>query len=97
MSLKAFVNVPLEANLAFPAACDFNLKHNPEQTCYVYAEADGAVREITYLEFGRAVHRGAHALRPSRSGDHDGAVVAIIALLRSHIWWPDVTEPSSLI
>ncbi|KAI5827846.1 acetyl-CoA synthetase-like protein [Schizophyllum commune Tattone D] len=80
MSLKAFVNVPLEANLAFPAACDFNLKHNPEQTCYVYAEADGTVREITYLEFGRAVHRAAHALRPSRSGDHDGAVVAIIAL-----------------
>ncbi|KAL1663173.1 hypothetical protein GGF50DRAFT_116273 [Schizophyllum commune] len=80
MSLKAFVNVPLEANLAFPAACDFNLKHNPEQICYVYAEADGTVREVTYLEFGRAVHRAAHALRPSRGGNHDGAVVAIIAL-----------------
>ncbi|KAL1690000.1 hypothetical protein GGG16DRAFT_103376 [Schizophyllum commune] len=80
MSLKAFVNVPLEANLAFPAACDFNLKHNPEQTCYVYAEADGTVRKVTYLELGRAVHRAAHALRPSRDGNHDGAVVAIIAL-----------------
>ncbi|KAL1699761.1 hypothetical protein EV121DRAFT_295859 [Schizophyllum commune] len=79
MSLKTFVNAPLEANLAFPAACDFNLKHNPQQTCYVYAEADGTVREVTYLEFGRAVHRAAHALRPSRNGDHDG-VVAIIAL-----------------
>ncbi|KAI4521215.1 acetyl-CoA synthetase-like protein [Schizophyllum commune Loenen D] len=80
MSLKAFVNVPLEANLAFPAACDFNLKHNPDQTCYVYAEADGTVREVTYLEFGRAVHRAAHALRPLREGGQDGAVVAIIAL-----------------
>ncbi|KAL1718564.1 hypothetical protein EV715DRAFT_291172 [Schizophyllum commune] len=80
MSPPAFVNVPLEANLAFPAACDFNLKHNPEQTCYVYAEADGTVREITYLEFGRAVHRAAHALRPSREGGEDGSVVAIIAL-----------------
>ena len=73
MSLKAFVNVPLEANLAFPAACDFNLEHNPEQTCYVYAEADGTVRKVTYLEFGRAVHRAAHALRPPRGDGKDGA------------------------
>ncbi|KAI4521222.1 acetyl-CoA synthetase-like protein, partial [Schizophyllum commune Loenen D] len=73
-----FSYVPLEDNLSFSAACDFNRQHNAEHTCYVYAEPDGTVREITYLEFGRAVHRAAHILRPSRQGE-DNATVAIIA------------------
>lgn len=73
-----FKYVPLEDNFSFSAACDFNREHNAEHTCYVYAEPDGTVREITYFEFGRAVHRAAHILRPSRKGE-DNATVAIIA------------------
>ena len=75
----AFVDVPLDGNLSIPAAVDFHLEHNPDATCFSCAEPDGTVHEITYGEFGRAVHWVAHALRPGKEGV-DGAVVAIIAL-----------------
>ncbi|KAL1660867.1 hypothetical protein GGF50DRAFT_118539 [Schizophyllum commune] len=78
-SSSAFTHVALEENVSIPAAADFHLKHNPDFTFYVFTEPDGTVREITNLEFARAVHRAAHALRPSREGE-DGAVVAVIAL-----------------
>ena len=44
---------------------------------WVYPNDQG-VTEITFLEFGRAAHRIAHALRPRRTGD-DGEVVILIA------------------
>ncbi|KAL1658228.1 amp-CoA ligase, partial [Schizophyllum commune] len=72
-------HVPREEGLLFTDACDFHVQHNPDHTCFAYAEADGTVREIAYLEFGRAIHRAAHALRPQREGE-DGIVVAIVAL-----------------
>ncbi|KAL1695048.1 hypothetical protein GGG16DRAFT_109571 [Schizophyllum commune] len=75
----AFVDVPLDGNLSIPAAVDFHLEHNPDATCFSCAEPDGTVHEITYGEFGRAVHWVAHAFRPGKEGV-DGAVVAIIAL-----------------
>ena len=76
---NTFVDVPLEDNLPLADVVDFHLEHNPDKTCYACAEPDGTVHEITYREFGRAVHRAAHALRPAQQGA-DGAVVAIIAL-----------------
>ena len=86
MSSSTFTYVPLQEDVSIPAAVDFHLKHNPEHAFYVFAEPDGTVRKITYLEFARAAHRAAHALRPvnqdekaSREGE-DGAVVAVIAL-----------------
>ncbi|KAL1699760.1 hypothetical protein EV121DRAFT_295858 [Schizophyllum commune] len=78
-SSTAFTHVTLEENLSIPAAVDFHLKHNPDFAFYVFTEPDGTVRKISNLEFARAVHRAAHALRPSREGE-DGAVVAVIAL-----------------
>ena len=78
-SSSAFTHVTLEENLSIPAAVDFHLKHNTDFAFYVFTEPDGAVRAITNLEFARAVHRAAHALRPSREGE-DSAVVAVIAL-----------------
>ncbi|KAL1721938.1 hypothetical protein EV715DRAFT_194194 [Schizophyllum commune] len=74
-----FTDVPLDGSLSIPAAVDFHLEHNPGATCFSCAEPDGTVHEITYRDFGRAVHRVAHALRPGKGGE-DGAVVAIIAL-----------------
>ena len=44
---------------------------------WVYANDQG-ITEITFLEFGRAAHRIAHALRPERIGS-DGKVVILIA------------------
>jgi acyl-coenzyme A synthetase/AMP-(fatty) acid ligase len=37
----------------------------------------GAVESVSWLEFGRAIHRVAHAVRPERIG-HDGDIVGII-------------------
>lgn len=57
---------------------DFNIQHNPTLSAYVYSEMPGSTTEISYLEFGRACHRVAHAVRPNRAG-REGEVVAIMA------------------
>ncbi|GLB33171.1 putative acetyl-CoA synthetase-like protein [Lyophyllum shimeji] len=68
-------------DLFIPDAIEFNLENNPSQPFFTFADASApdGVGIITHLEFGRAAHRIAHAVRPNRSGS-DGQVVAIIAL-----------------
>ncbi|TRM56540.1 hypothetical protein BD626DRAFT_466271 [Schizophyllum amplum] len=85
-----FTHLPLERGCSFSAAADFNVAHNPGHTCFAYADADGVVRKITYLEFGRAMHRAAHVLRPVGQGQ-DGAVVAFIALSDTLVYQAVVT------
>ncbi|KAF9223036.1 acetyl-CoA synthetase-like protein [Gyrodon lividus] len=55
-------------------------KKNPTLPIFVYADDQSlhGTTEITFLEFGRAAHRIAHALRPARQGD-EGQVVMLIA------------------
>ncbi|KII84555.1 hypothetical protein PLICRDRAFT_117628 [Plicaturopsis crispa FD-325 SS-3] len=61
------------------AVLDFNLEHNPHVPFYHFArDGDPAPTDITHLEFGRAAHRAAHAIRPNRAGA-DGRVVALLA------------------
>lgn len=70
---------PIES-LLIPEAVDFNFTHNADQPFFTYAKGDSDdVTVITHLEFGRAAHRVAHAVRPDRTG-LDGQVVAVIAL-----------------
>ena len=59
------VCAPLDGTVNIPETIEFNWKHNADHLAYVYNE-DGTdnVTEITHLEFGRACHRVAHALRP---------------------------------
>jgi hypothetical protein len=45
---------------------------------YANETVPGTTTEISFLEFGRAAHRVAHTLRPSRQGP-DGQVVMVIA------------------
>ncbi|KAJ7647851.1 hypothetical protein FB45DRAFT_732988, partial [Roridomyces roridus] len=56
-----------------------NLQKNPGDPFWIYADTrfDKLVT-ITQLEFGRATHRAAHLLRPSREGP-DGQVVALLS------------------
>ena len=68
---------PLDCSLFFPDLINFHMRNNPTLPMWVYPN-DQAVTEITFLEFGRAAHRIAHALRPQRTGD-DGEVVIVIA------------------
>ena len=71
---------PLDQSLLFPDLINFHIEWNPAFPIYVYANgsAPDTLTEISYLEFGRATHRVAHALRPSRQGE-DGEVVLVIA------------------
>ncbi|KZP06375.1 acetyl-CoA synthetase-like protein [Athelia psychrophila] len=72
------VCTPLDGTIRLPFLADFHLKHNPGRTIYVYSDTSGSQTETSYLEFGRAVHRASHLLRPERAGPDD-AVVAIVA------------------
>jgi acyl-coenzyme A synthetase/AMP-(fatty) acid ligase len=67
----------LDCSLLFPDLINFHMQNNPTLPMWVYPN-EQAVTEITFLEFGRAAHRIAHALRPQRTGD-DGQVVILIA------------------
>ncbi|KAG6901213.1 hypothetical protein C0995_015283, partial [Termitomyces sp. Mi166 len=79
--------LPPVESLFIPDAIDFNIKNNPEQPFFTFADpkAPTGLQVITHLEFGRAAHRVAHALRPNRAGE-DGQVVAIIALSDSMLY-----------
>ncbi|KAG6859380.1 hypothetical protein C0995_009114 [Termitomyces sp. Mi166 len=76
--------LPPVEGLFIPDAIDFNIKNNPEQPFFTFADpkAPTGLQVITHLEFGRAAHRVAHALRPNRAGE-DGQVVAIFRILCS--------------
>ncbi|KAF8129526.1 acetyl-CoA synthetase-like protein [Boletus edulis] len=75
------LNFPsLDHSLLLPDLINFHMERNPSFPVFVYANenAPNTLTEILLLEFGRAAHRVAHALRPSRQGS-DGEVVMIIA------------------
>lgn len=67
----------LDGSLFFPDLISFHMQNNPTLPMWVYPDGQG-VTEITFLEFGRAAHRIAYALRPERTGD-DRQVVMLIA------------------
>lgn len=69
---------PLDGSLLFPDIIDFHMRRNASLPIYVFPdEQTGTLTSISYREFGRATHRIAHALRPSRTGV-EGEVTAII-------------------
>ncbi|KAF8546313.1 acetyl-CoA synthetase-like protein, partial [Imleria badia] len=67
----------LDCSLFFPDLINFHMENNPTLPMWVYPNDQG-ITEITFLEFGRAAHRIAHALRPDRAGE-DRQVVVLIA------------------
>ncbi|KAF8550426.1 acetyl-CoA synthetase-like protein, partial [Imleria badia] len=75
------VRPQLDRSLPFHELFSFHMQNNPTLPMFVYADdqaPDHHTTEITFLEFGRAAHRIAHALRPERGGD-EGQVVMLIA------------------
>lgn len=59
------VYAPLDGTVNIPETIEFNWKYNADYPAFVYNE-DGTdhITEISNLEFGRACHRAAFALRP---------------------------------
>lgn len=69
---------PLDGSFLFPDIIDFHMQRNAPLPIYVFPDSQsGALTFISYLEFGRATHRIAHALRPGRIGV-EGEVIAIL-------------------
>ncbi|EIW80241.1 acetyl-CoA synthetase-like protein [Coniophora puteana RWD-64-598 SS2] len=71
---------PLDHSLLLYEVVDFHIDNNPTVPIYVYPDdqSPDGVTHISFLEFGRAVHRAAHILRPGREGP-EGEVIALIA------------------
>ncbi|KAF8816011.1 putative aminoadipate reductase [Phlegmacium glaucopus] len=57
------VYAPLDGTVNIPETIEFNWKHNADYPAFAYDDTDH-ITEISNLEFGRACHRAAHALRP---------------------------------
>ncbi|KAJ3994744.1 putative aminoadipate reductase [Lentinula boryana] len=78
----------LERFITVPELLKFHLQRNSAQPVYVFARErkhEEECTEVTYLEFVRATHRGAHLIRSDRAGT-DGAVIAILALVDSLVY-----------
>jgi acyl-CoA synthetase (AMP-forming)/AMP-acid ligase II len=69
---------PLDGTVLLPDLPDFNLQHNPTLPAFVYSLAPNSNTQISFLEFARACHRVAHAVRPNRAGP-EGEIVGLIA------------------
>ncbi|KAF8549563.1 amp-CoA ligase, partial [Imleria badia] len=70
---------PLDGSLFFPDLIDFHMCYNPSLPVWIFAD-NQSTKEVTFLEFGRAAHKVAHALRPRHTG-HGGQVVIPITII----------------
>ncbi|KAH0581464.1 hypothetical protein H2248_012544 [Termitomyces sp. 'cryptogamus'] len=68
----------INQDVLLPDIIDFNITNNPTQPFYIFVDSSKGFHVITQLEFGRAAHRVAYALRPQCAG-RNGEVVAILA------------------
>ncbi|KAF8550863.1 acetyl-CoA synthetase-like protein [Imleria badia] len=75
-------HAPLDGSILFADLVNFHIAKNSSYPIYVYANdaPSGGTTAITFLEFGRAAHRVAHALRPARQRE-EGKVVMLIATI----------------
>ncbi|KAG2145295.1 putative aminoadipate reductase [Suillus bovinus] len=70
---------PLDGSLSIPELVEFNAQHNSDVPFFVYDKPDGnCLVSISHLDFYRACHRAAQAIRPACAGA-DREVVALIA------------------
>ncbi|KAH7912704.1 acetyl-CoA synthetase-like protein [Hygrophoropsis aurantiaca] len=71
---------PLDESVFLPDVIDFHILNNSTIPIYVFPDDDAphGVTDISFLEFGRAAHRAAYALRRERKGP-DGQVIALVA------------------
>jgi acyl-CoA synthetase (AMP-forming)/AMP-acid ligase II len=69
---------PLDGSLFLPELLEFNARHNPNVTFFVYDKPDSNdLVHISHWDFYQACHRVAQEIRPGRAGDKE--VVALMA------------------
>lgn len=60
----ALASLPLDGSLLLHQFPEFHLLHNPNHVIYTWKDADAEkIHELTHLEFCRAVHRAADAVK----------------------------------
>ncbi|KAF4610030.1 hypothetical protein D9613_010647 [Agrocybe pediades] len=71
---------PADCSVTIPESLDYHTRLHPYEPIFIFSE-DGKPEptNVSYLEFGRAVDRVAHYLRPGREGE-GGKVIAFVAL-----------------
>ncbi len=71
---------PLDGSITvLPGFADFHAANNPHRPWVVFPSSQSPTNivSISFLEFAKATHRVAHAIRPNRQG-RDGEVVALL-------------------
>lgn len=71
---------PLDGTITvIPGLLDFHAEHNPNcPWAYLASDEEHPVTSISFLEYSRATHRVAHALRPGREGPENERVALLI-------------------
>ena len=79
-SIPQLVPPPLDGSVTvLPGLVDFHATHNPQHIwCSLASDTDSIISSISFLEFARATHRVAHALRPSRGGTENETVAVLV-------------------
>lgn len=71
---------PLDGSISVvPGLLDFHAEHNPNcPWAYLALDENHPVTSVSFLEYSRATHRVAHALRPGREGPENERVALLI-------------------
>jgi hypothetical protein len=72
------IYLPLGSTVLHCDLPDFNLQQNPTLPAFVYSPVPNSITQISFLEYARACHRVAHAVRPNRARP-EGEIVALVA------------------
>lgn len=63
LTTTTFTTPPLDFSLTFPELIDFHGIHSPNHVMYVYEDAPGERRQITFSPWVRAIHRAGRYVR----------------------------------
>jgi acyl-coenzyme A synthetase/AMP-(fatty) acid ligase len=72
---------PLDGSISYvvPGLVDFHAEHNPDRPwAFLASDSHHPPSWVTFLEFAKATHRVAHALRPGRTGPEKEVVALLI-------------------
>ena len=72
---------PIDGSIpnVLPDLIDFHAEHNAERPwAFLASDAESPIATVSFLEFAKATHRVAHALRPNRTGPEREIVALLI-------------------
>lgn len=86
LSSSTFVQPPFDLSLSIPALYDWQYKHSANNPLFVFEEASGPKRTITWGEATPAFHRATRYVRDAvkYSGEGKKPFIAILATTGMH-------------